>query len=288
VSEISPAERRRRVRELEAAMRELDRLDREHGLGAMPGTAARRRRPPSRRSPLVAVVLTTLLLAGSVAVVPGEPMTSVRHVLGLGQSRLLPAPDPAGGGGEYAFALTQPGSDEPVGWDPCEPIRFAVNPAGGPPGGRGLVERAVERTSAATGLAFADEGDTDRRPFAGGMSFFGRAEPVVIGWADAEEVAGLAGQVAGLGGGATEAGTTGRRYYVTGSVALDTDVFTATTMAERPRVVEAIVLHELAHVVGLDHVSEPMELMYGDNAGQVAYGPGDLEGLARLGSLPCR
>ena len=50
---------------------------------------------------------------------------------------------------------------------------------------------------------------------------------------------------------------------------------------------EAIVLHELAHVVGLAHVSEPMELMFADNTGQVTFGPGDLEGLARLGSLPC-
>ena len=46
-------------------------------------------------------------------------------------------------------------------------------------------------------------------------------------------------------------------------------------------------LHELAHVVGLAHVSEPMELMFTDNTGQVTFGPGDLEGLARLGSLPC-
>jgi hypothetical protein len=30
-----------------------------------------------------------------------------------------------------------------------------------------------------------------------------------------------------------------------------------------------------------------MELMFADNSGQVGFGPGDLEGLARLGSLPC-
>ena len=39
--------------------------------------------------------------------------------------------------------------------------------------------------------------------------------------------------------------------------------------------------------LGLAHVSEPMELMFADNSGQVELGPGDLEGLARLGSLPC-
>jgi hypothetical protein len=46
-------------------------------------------------------------------------------------------------------------------------------------------------------------------------------------------------------------------------------------------------VHELAHVVGLGHVAEPMELMFVDNSGQVELGPGDREGLARLGSVPC-
>ena len=68
---------------------------------------------------------------------------------------------------------------------------------------------------------------------------------------------------------------------------LDVEAFTPTAVAQQPRVMEAIVLHELAHVVGLAHVSEPMELMFADNTGQVSLGPGDLEGLARLGSLPC-
>jgi hypothetical protein len=30
-----------------------------------------------------------------------------------------------------------------------------------------------------------------------------------------------------------------------------------------------------------------MELMFSDNSGQVDLGPGDREGLARLGGLPC-
>jgi hypothetical protein len=74
---------------------------------------------------------------------------------------------------------------------------------------------------------------------------------------------------------------------VTGGVVLDVDVFTPANVAQRPRVLEAILVHELAHVVGLGHVAEPMELMYVDNSGQVELGPGDREGLARVGSLPC-
>ena len=45
--------------------------------------------------------------------------------------------------------------------------------------------------------------------------------------------------------------------------------------------------HEFGHVVGLDHVDDPAELIQ-YNMGVTAYGPGDLEGMARLGSIPCR
>ena len=31
--------------------------------------------------------------------------------------------------------MTQPESGDPVGWDPCEEIRYRINPAGEPPGG---------------------------------------------------------------------------------------------------------------------------------------------------------
>lgn len=115
----------------------------------------------------------------------------------------------------------------------------------------------------------------------------GTDQPVVIGWGNAGEFPELAGDVAGIGGGAAEQGVLGRRYYVTGAIALDTDAFTAATIDQRPRTMEAIVLHEIAHVIGLDHVAEPTELMAARNNGQVELGPGDRQGLAKLGSLPC-
>ena len=50
---------------------------------------------------------------------------------------------------------------------------------------------------------------------------------------------------------------------------------------------QAIVDHEFGHLVGLDHVDDPGELMAEVNIGRTSYGPGDLEGLARLGAIPC-
>ena len=242
----------------------------------------------SRSNTTVTLAATAAMLAAVVAWHPAEQLESVRRAVGLGPERPLPAPSVVEQGGTFTWAMTQPGSDDPVGWDPCEAIRYRINPAGEPPGGTELVRRALDRVSGATGLAFDDEGETDDRPFPGGVTLFGRPDPVVIGWAGAGEYADLAGQVAGVGGAVAERGSGGRLRFVSGGIVLDVEAFTPTTVAQQPRVMEAIVLHELAHVVGLGHVSEPMELMYADNTGQVELGPGDREGLARLGSLPCR
>ena len=57
-----------------------------------------------------------------------------------------------------------------------------MNPANEPDGGRQLIDEALRRASAATGLAFEDEGETDERPFEDGVQLFGRPDPVVIGW----------------------------------------------------------------------------------------------------------
>jgi hypothetical protein len=234
------------------------------------------------------VVFSTVALVRAVVVLhPAGPGRELRRLVGIGDTRVREAPTVEARGGVFTFAATQPGSDVPVGWDPCRPIRVQVNEDGQPAGGRALIDRALARASAASGLAFEEEGATDRRPFTRALVPFGTDRPVVIGWGTAQEFPELAGDVAGLGGGSTEQGSLGRTYYVTGGVALDTEVFTPERIAQQPQVMEAIVLHEVAHVVGLGHVSEPMELMATANSGQVDFGPGDLEGMARLGSVPC-
>ncbi|MGJ9411746.1 matrixin family metalloprotease [Aeromicrobium sp. CF4.19] len=53
--------------------------------------------------------------------------------------------------------------------------------------------------------------------------------------------------------------------------------------SERSR---AVLLHELAHLVGLDHVDDTDELMY-PTSGPLEWGPGDLAGLEALGEGRC-
>jgi hypothetical protein len=69
---------------------------------------------------------------------------------------------------------------------------------------------------------------------------------------------------------------------------LDIDAFSRISeRPESPGAAQAIVDHEFGHVVGLGHVKSPAELMFKENVGQRTWGPGDLEGLARLGNIRC-
>lgn len=278
---LTPKDRRRNARELQRRMEELDRLDAAHGLGALPRALPRRRRSFSTGASVAATAVVIMLV---VAFHPSSQMASVRRLVGLSAESGLMAPAV---GGAHTFLQTQPGSDEPVGWDPCQPIRYQVNPDGAPDGGEELIENAAERISTATGMSFEGAGITDRRPFAPMSEPVSSDPPVVIGWGTAEEFEKFDGEAAGLGGSASGVGVLGRRYYVRGSVALNIDTFTTDYLQKEPLILEAIVLHELAHVAGLGHVDDPSELMAAESGEQIELGPGDREGLARLGSLPC-
>ncbi len=292
---------------MERRLRELDRLDErylhEHQIhrpvsAPVPlGRERRRRRgrgrdgtggrPRKERGPVVPGLLIVLvIMVGVFLVNPSDNGRRLRELVGfdgrLGE--LVGVPE---GDGEYAFATTQPNSDEPVSWNPCRPIRYVVNPAGAPDDWEELLAEAMSDVADATGFRFEDTGTSDEREFGDRIDGLNRPKPVLIGWADEEEVPRLAGDVAGLGG-STYLERQRHRTYVTGSIALDADLF-AELADERDgdEVMRAIITHELGHVIGLDHVDDENELMYEDNIGQTELGPGDREGLARLGSVDC-
>ena len=141
---------------------------------------------------------------------------------------------------------------------------------------------------ARTGLAFRFDGTTDDRGFEDRFAPNGDALPVLIGWADDDEVPDLEGDVAGIGG-ATYAELGGRRAYVTGMVVLDVETYDRLAAAKDADTVQlAVLLHELGHLVGLAHVDDRGEIMYADGVIRTTYGTGDLDGLARLGAGDCR
>ncbi len=180
--------------------------------------------------------------------------------------------------GSFTFAMTQQDGVSPVGFNPCQPIEITVNPHNAPRGYAEMVSTAVERTSAASGLTLTVVGESDDRNFSGR----GPGEPVVVAWADEEEVTELAGDIRGLGG-STSIQQWGKRRYVSGMVVIDTE---GASFDLGGRVAQAILDHEFAHLVGLGHVDDSGELM-NPRPTRLSYGPGDLEGLAALGNIDC-
>jgi hypothetical protein len=237
---------------------------------------------PDRSKTYLTALVTSVVVFAVAVLAPTTEMRDVRRLVGLGDDRAGSALTVRDGDGSYAFLQTQPQTGEPVGYDPCTVIEVEVNPQGAPKGYDRLVDTGIEHTSGATGLRFERVGTTDRRP-ARAVSGLGR--PVLIAWATPDEVPDLKGRVAGVGGStAVELGFRDLRY-VTGEITLDAAVFDE--LGARSDAAQAIVDHEFGHLVGLDHVDDPGELMNSDNVGRTTYGPGDLEGLSRLGGIDC-
>ena len=191
-------------------------------------------------------------------------------------------PDPV-----YAFTETYDG--KPVGYSSCRMIQVAVYPAGGPPDAEKLVREAVAQARAASGLDIVVTGaygghapnwNFEAAPVSAG-------DPVSISWQDGSAIAELTDEIAGLGGSPVVDGPGGVRYRIAGTIALSRDYY-AYLAGQGDHAEElAVILHELGHVLGLAHVDSPRELMYDGNNDTVQYGPGDLEGLRRLGNAAC-
>lgn len=202
-------------------------------------------------------------------------------------------PDGGEAGGDsdaYRFISTQDGGDDPVTYDPCAPIHLVVDPRTVVDGGSRLLDEALDRVGEATGLRFVVDGTTDEpaRDDGAVMAPDGGWLPVTVSWSDPKASPDLAGDVAGYAGSATVE-RDGRRWFVTGSVVLDGPQLADILDGRRGRAsVRSVIMHELAHLVGLDHVDAPGQLMQpeGDDA-LTGWGAGDLSGLAAVGTGSC-
>ena len=228
----------------------------------------------------VGIVLA--LLGGLALLSSGSELQRLRELTGTAEP--LGAAPAVDGKGSYAFTVTQPGSSDPVGYSPCRPIRYRINPLHAPEDHRKYVDEAIKEVSAATGLVFEYLGTTESREFFGPA--VDRDAPVVVAWATEDEVEPLAGNVAGVAGSSWQTTSPGHRQYTGGAVVLDADTFESFWNPQHD--LQAIVTHEFGHLVGLSHVEDRDELMNAETTGQHTFGPGDRIGLARLGRVPCR
>ncbi|WP_320536567.1 matrixin family metalloprotease [Pseudarthrobacter sp. IC2-21] len=202
---------------------------------------------------------------------------------------------PPASNGSSAYVLQKsPDPGQPfAAYDPCRPVHYVVRPDNAPPGTERLIEQAVSVVSAASGLQFVYDGATAEAPSKTRETFqpdrYGKQwAPVLIAWSTPEESPDLIGKVAGTGG-SSYAHIPGEPYVlVAGQVTLDAPgLQEILSRSDGSLLVRAIIMHELAHVLGLDHVDDPTQLMYEENTGQFDFAAGDRAGLALLGTGSC-
>ena len=229
--------------------------------------------PRERRSKPWVVVVSLAVVA---AVIVGAAAPALRY-------------DASAHKGEYSFIDTVNG--RPVRWNPCSPIHYVVNLTNAPPGSLADVTAAVKTISDASGIAFVYDGlstETPKpsRPVYQSDRYGAHWAPVLIGWVDpklggfsfARDAQGR--EAIGLGGPIwSNADPT---QYVSGFVVIN-DKYGYPPGFGSPFVQGATILHELGHVVGLGHVKAQGELMEYAGGGVATFGPGDREGLRKLG-----
>lgn len=187
--------------------------------------------------------------------------------------------------GPYRFSEKDP-DGRPVGFDACRTIHYVVRVGPGPLNGAALVTDGVARLERATGLHFQYDGTTDAVPTS--STRFAAGDPVVIGWAGEDETdlfSRFGYEVIGVTGPQVVAGPGPHRRYVSGYVLLKPYLNLVPGFGPG-RSEGNVLLHELGHLAGLDHVSDPGEQMAPGVGSQAPadWGPGDLQGLYRLGA----
>jgi len=209
--------------------------------------------------------------------------------------------------GEFRFLGTLP-NGAPYRWNPCQPIHYQVDLANAPAGALADVREAVRRTSEATGIAFAYDGETVRTPdqqigsaFQTTLPGAARWLPLLFAWVPHQHFDFIVDTNRAAAFGLPDRGDGDlSNTYVSGVIAVDAGGRLPPGFAGRYSL-GPVLMHELGHIMGLAHVGSPHELMWSPEVPHAAeapdmhltdWGPGDLEGLAKLGRsagcLPAR
>lgn len=165
----------------------------------------------------------------------------------------------------------------PLRWNPCAPITYYLNLRNAPATSLADVREAARRISLVSGLPLRYGGTTSRAP---GETPSGPGT-ILIAWVRPTDRFGLPTGVAGVGSFVSD----GRRIFA-GQVRINQG-YTATAPAGFGAGLPqgAVLMHELAHVVGLGHVTEAWSVMQpvGGALPASVWSAGDITGLRAVG-----
>jgi hypothetical protein len=193
----------------------------------------------------------------------------------------------------YRFLATND-DGTPVGYSPCRPLHYVVNADLVPAGAQDLIPEAIDTISRATGIRFIYDGPTTELPSTQRAPYqpeqYGdRWAPLLVSWTTPEAAPQLKAKVIGTGGSTHFSFDDGPRTFVTGSLELDAPQIAEELEQPDGRLyATAVILHELGHVMGLEHVDDHRQLMYPEIGTPEGLAGGDLNGLYKLAGALCR
>jgi hypothetical protein len=228
--------------------------------------------PVRRRRWLAAGLATGLALGLTATGSPGlAAQPSATTVVTTGDGR----------GNPKAYNFIAKINGEPVHWSPCAKPGWRINLRRAPKRAIPQAKEAMQRVKQATGLHFRYEGRTRVNPKK--LDSYPRGTSLVMGWGRPKATGGAAG----VGGPRWK--SNGR--IIDGYVVLNSRVsrklasgFGRGHKSGYQGTVGQLMMHELGHAVGLQHVRDSKQIMYPTLTRKKAtWGAGDKNGLRKVG-----
>lgn len=183
--------------------------------------------------------------------------------------------------------ITAPGASGQR-WTPCQApgglLTYRVNPNRAPRGYLTEVRKAFAQVTAATGFRFRYAGPTSLVPLAKGTRAITRDADITIAYATARQVPVLRGGVIGVAPVKAQSTNTSWWRIIEAAVVLDSQARLAPGFAAGKITRGSVLIHEIGHTMGLDHVDDRRQIMYPAITRNAArFARGDLRGLEKVG-----